>query len=359
MTLRLLDLYIARRFAATLALIVAAVGVIIFLADYVEVLRRFSDEPGFSTLTGFKLALMRVPILVDTGLPFAFLFAALLSLLSLSRKLELVVARASGVSVWEFLRPAFAVAVLFGAAATALLNPLAVDLKERAERLEAELSGDGGRGSEGHWFRQESAAGASIVHSGSVGDGGLTLFGVTAFVFDGQGQFREKVTARRADFARGYWVLSNAEVISAAHPPQRLDAYELPTDLDAEEVARSVADPEAISVWSLPAFIETAERTGLDSDGFRLAFHALLNRPLFLVAMVMIAATVSLRLSRYGGTWRLIMTGVAGGFLLYILSEIISDLGGNGIIDPILAAWLPPLIALTFGATVLLHQEDG
>lgn len=359
MSIRVLDLYIARRFSATLAVILVAVAIIILLADYVEVLRRFSDEAGFSTFTGIKLALMRVPILMDTALPFAFLFAALLSLLSLSRKLELVVARASGVSVWGFLRPAFAVALAFGALATALLNPLAVDLKVKAESLEASLSGSAGRGDEGHWFRQESSAGPSIMHSSSVAADGTTLVGVTAFVFDETGAFREKVSAPRADFGDGQWVFSNAEVISAAEAPRRLDAYELPTDLDAEEIVRSVAEPEAISVWSLPGFIATAERTGVDPDAFRLAFHALLNRPLFFLAMVMIAATVSLRLTRYGGTWRLILTGVAAGFLLYVLTEIVGDLGGNGIINPVLAAWLPPLVALTFGATALLHQEDG
>ena len=98
---------------------------------------------------------------------------------------------------------------------------------------------------------------------------------------------------------------------------------------------------------------------GLNPDRFRIELHTLLSRPFFLLAMVMIAATVSLRLTRYGGTWRLILTGAAIGFLLYAVSEIAGDLGGNGIIDPVLAAWLPPLVALTFGATALLFQEDG
>jgi len=114
-----------------------------------------------------------------------------------------------------------------------------------------------------------------------------------------------------------------------------------------------------MSVWVLPDFIATARRMGLNPDKFRVELHTLIGRPVFLLAMVMIAATVSLRLTRYGGLWRLILTGAAIGFLLYAFSEIAGDLGGNGLIDPALAAWLPPLVALTFGATALLFQEDG
>lgn len=354
-----LHLYIARRFLAALSLILVAVTIIIFLADYVEVLRRFGDEAGFGPLLGLKLVAMRVPLLLDTVLPFAFLFAALLSLLSLSRQLELVVARASGISVWGFLKAPFAVAILFGALATALLNPVAINLKDEADRIEAELSGAAARRDAGHWFRQESAAGQSIVHSGSASHDGRDLSGVTAFVFDPSGKFREKVTARRAEYAGDHWILDEAEIVSAQSAPRRVGRYPLPTGLGAEELRRSVVQPEAASIWSLPGLIQTAKRTGLGTDRLRLAYHALLNRPLFLMAMVAIAATVSLRLSRYGGTWRLILSGVIVGFLLYVLTEIVSDLGANGIINPVLAAWLPPLVALTFGTTVLLHQEDG
>jgi len=353
-----LSLYIARRFAATLAVLLLAVAIVIFLADYIEVLRRFSGNAGFSAALGVELAAMRTPLLLDTALPFAFLFGALLSLLGLSRKLELVVARASGVSAWGFLRAPFAVALLFGALATAILNPVAVSLKERAERLEAQLSGSARWGS-GHWFRQEGSAGASIVHAGAASDDGSFLFGVTAFVFGQEGEFREKVSAVRAEYAPGRWLMDDAVVASAQQAPATVPLYELFTDLNADELRRSFVEPEAISVWSLPGFIATAERTGVESESFRVAFHALVSRPFFLVAMVLIAATVSLRLTRYGGTWRLVLTGAAIGFLLYALTEIASDLGGNGIIDPVLAAWLPPLIAMILGSTALLYQEDG
>jgi lipopolysaccharide export system permease protein len=136
-------------------------------------------------------------------------------------------------------------------------------------------------------------------------------------------------------------------------------SFVLPTTLSAAEARQATAQPDALSLWSLPEFIDTASRTGRNTDRFILAFHTLLARPLFLLAMVTIAATVSLRLSRYGGTWWLVLTGVGAGFLLYVLTDIVSDLGGNGIINPVLAAWAPSIIALTFGATALLYQEDG
>jgi lipopolysaccharide export system permease protein len=354
-----LNRYLARRFCTVLVLILASVSAMVALVEYVEVLRRHSDEPGFTALGGLWLSILRVPMLLDTVLPFAFLFAALLSLLGLSRKLELVVARASGVSVWGFLKGPVVVAMLVGAAASMLLNPLAVFASEVAAEVEAELSGSAGRDEGGRWFRQETPSGGSIVHSTSVASSGLALLGVTAFVFAPEGGFIEKVSAPRADFATDRWILSDAVVVSASAAPRPVARYELATALNEDELRRSVVSPDVVSIWSLPGFIDTAERTGLDVDRLRLAFHKLLNRPVFLVAMVMIAATVSLRLTRYGGSTRLVLTGVAAGFLLYVLTEIVGDFGANGILNPVLAAWLPPLVALTFGATALLHQEDG
>ena len=358
MSPRVLTLYIARRFSATLVLIFAVIATIIFLAEYVDVLQRYSDEDGFTTLVGVHLALISMPFLLDSALPFAFLFAALISLLGLSRKLELVVARASGVSVWGFLKGPAAVAILIGALATAVLNPIAVDLNDQSRNARAELTGRADWGG-GHWFREERGDGAAIVYAASADLDTMTLFGVTAFVFDDAGRFREKVAAGRAQFTTEKWLLSEATIVSAAHAPAKVGTYEMPATLTAGELKRSFIEPEAVAVWSLPGFIATAERTGINADRFRVEFQTLIGRPVFFLAMVLIAATVSLRLSRFGGAWRLLLTGAAIGFLLYAFSEIAGDLGANGIIDPVLAAWLPPIVALTFGATALLFLEDG
>jgi len=77
---------------------------------------------------------------------------------------------------------------------------------------------------------------------------------------------------------------------------------------------------------------QTAD-AGLDARGYRLQFQRLLARPLLLVAMVLVAAAFSLRFFRFGGIAKTLAGGVAAGFVLYIATEIFSDLGGAGTIS--------------------------
>ena len=51
------------------------------------------------------LSFLRTPTVAEQALPFAVLFGSMIAFLNLSRKLELVVARAAGVSVWQILAP--------------------------------------------------------------------------------------------------------------------------------------------------------------------------------------------------------------------------------------------------------------
>lgn len=352
-------LYIARRFILAICLMVIGVVTIVFLVEFVELIRRFGSAPGFTVLVGLQLALMRTPTIFEEILPFAFLFGSIFCLLQLSKRLELVIARATGVSAWEFLTAPIVIAILFGVFSVTAINPITISLKSAANRIEVSLAGKRKRDEVEYWFRQDSQDGASIMRARGADTAELRLIDVTAFVFGADGGFREKVKARAATFADGQWTLTDTVVTSVGQPPAPRAAYRLGTFLSAEELRRTLTQPDALSVWSLPAFIGTAARTGLNTDRFRLAFHAQLARPLLLVAMVMIAATVSLRLFRHGGTGQLVLTGIAAGFLLYVLTKITSDLGGNGIINPTLAAWGPSIIALTFGTTALLYLEDG
>ena len=75
--------------------------------------------------------------------------------------------------------------------------------------------------------------------------------------------------------------------------------------------------------------------------------------------MVLVAATFSLRMQRRGGATLMIVGGVVSGFLLYFLSDIVFALGLSAKVPVTLAAWTPTGVSLIFGASMLLHLEDG
>jgi len=356
-----LALYVARRFLTSFFMILMALMTLVFLVDFVELLRRLSDVAEFSALLGLKLALMRTPGLLEDILPFLFLFSGMICLLDMSRKLELVVARGAGVSVWGFLAAPLVLALLFGVASTFVINPVATHLKEKAEREEAALGSGTGMtsASDSIWFRQDGVDGPSIIRASSFDSAAMELLGVTAFLFEPDNSFRGKLTAPSADFQPGRWTFRDARYVSAEGAPQQFARYLLPTSLSAKEINETLIRPDSLSVWTLNRFIEAANRTGLNTDRFRLAFHSLMARPVLLMAMIAVAATVSLRLFRYGGVGKLALTGIGLGFLLYVMTEVVSDMGSNGILNPAFAAWAPAIVALLFGATVLLYQEDG
>ncbi len=141
--------------------------------------------------------------------------------------------------------------------------------------------------------------------------------------------------------------------------PQSYKTYLLATTLEPEQMRQSFTPPEAVGFWAMPSVIERTQRAGLDTTRYELRYQSLLARPLLLVAMVLVAASVSLRFFRFGGVTKLVIAGVAAGFVLYVATQLSEELGSSGIVNPVVAAWLPAAIGAMLGALGLLHQEDG
>jgi lipopolysaccharide export system permease protein len=341
-------------------------GVIALAAmiDYVELLRRSSDWPKATAFILAEISVFRVPQLSERIMPFAVLVGAMSCYLTLSRRLELVVARAAGVSAWQFVAPSMVAAFLFGAVATTIYNPLAAVMHERSKRLESEMMGEipaasAQESTAGFWVRQRSADRSAIINAKSSREQGAQLGGVSVYTFDGDGEFRERIEAKNAALEPGYWRFYDVRIYASGDPPVVQDTYRLATDLTLEQVRESFATPETVPFWQLPAYIELADRAGLVAAGYRLQYQQLLARPFLLAAMVLLAASVSLRFFRFGGVQKMILGGISAGFLLFVLSKFTEDLSKSELMPPVMAAWIPVLVGSLAGFVVLLHQEDG
>jgi lipopolysaccharide export system permease protein len=358
-----LSRYFGLKFLATLAGVLAGVFGLIMLIDYVELMRRHSDVPNLSALTVAKTSLFRVPQVAERILPFCVLIGAMSCYLGLSRRLELVIARSSGMSAWQFTAPALTIAIAIGVLATAVYNPVAAILAERSKRIEAEMTGQAptslAAAGGGLWVRQRSPEGSSVINAASSRAQGVQLSNVTAFTFDPQGKFVERIEAKSAVLEPGHWRLSEARVYAPGVPPVERELHRLNTNLTPAQVRETFSTPETVPFWQLPRYIEMAEHAGLTAAGYRLQYQKLLSRPFMLAAMVLLAAAFSLRFFRFGGVQKMVLGGVMTGFGLYVMSKVTDDLSKAELLQPVLAAWLPAVVGGLSGFVALLYLEDG
>lgn len=362
---RTISFYILRQFLVWFAIMFATIVAVIMLIDAVELLRRGSgrDEATFSVIT--SMALLRTPFLAQEAVPFAVMFGGIFTFLRLTRNHELVVLRAAGVSVWQFLTPALVAAVALGVVNISVVNPLSAVLLSQFEELEGRYFT--GRSSllavsaEGIWLRQNSGdgSGQTVIHAERVQPDELMLERVIVFQFAGDDKFTGRIDAESALLLDGRWELSEAWLTRPGRAGVFVTRQGLATDLTPDKIQESFASPDTVALWNLPRFIRVLEETGFSPVAHQLQLHSLLAEPFLLAAMVLIAAVFSLRLTRRGGTIVLVGAGVLAGFFLFLLTNVIQALGLGASVPVILAAWTPAGVSMLVGIAFLLHLEDG
>jgi lipopolysaccharide export system permease protein len=359
-----LSSYIARQFFAWFCGVFMAMTIVTFLLDYIELIRRSATKMHVTLWMLLEMATLKLPQTAQEVLPFAILFGTMLAFWRLTRNHELVVARAAGVSVWQFLTPAILVALLVGVVAVTIFNPLASLMEAAYEKLESRVLRQGSDqlslSDAGLWLRQSDQAGNQIIiHAEKLAPGELTLDAVTLFFFNDQTRFTSRIDAQTAKLTTHDWLIENGVRWVPNEPAEPFTELRLPTTLTSRKIEESLASPDAMSFWDLPGFITLLEQSGFPAQRHRLHFNVLLARPFLLCAMVLVAATFSLRMQRRGGTTLMIIGGVASGFLLYFLSDVVFAFGLSAKVPVTLAAWTPTGVSLIFGASMLLHLEDG
>ena len=356
-----LSAYIARQYGAMVS--------VTFLLDYIELIRRGGTRAQASWGVLLEMAALKLPHTAQDVMPFAILFGTMLAFWRLTRSNELVVARAAGVSVWGFLSPAILVALLVGVVAVTLFNPIASAMEASYEKLDNRILRQAGDplslSNAGLWLRQSDAADGQIIFHGDKSNSpdllrpDLLLSNVSVYFLNRRSEFTSRIEARSARLDSGFWAIEDGQRFRLNEPPEVFSELRLPTSLTASKIEESLASPDTMSFWELPGFITLLEQSGFSAQRHRLHFNILLARPFLFCAMVLVAATFSLRMQRRGGAAMLVVSGVFAGFLLYFLSDIVFALGLSAKIPVLLAAWTPTGVSMIFGASMLLHLEDG
>ena len=392
-----LSTYLAKKYLFNLFILLMALLAVIYLFDTVELIRRASKHGDIPISLVLQMGLFKLPKVGQTLFPFAVLFSAMFTFWQLTRSYELIVVRASGFSVWQFLLPIAAVGILFGITQMAIINPIGAVLIGKFEDMERvylkRQENHIAVFQEGLWLKQdilieaetqpppfeneintpsntsdnkaipiqkpELISGYVILHAQKIKQPEWILKNITVLYFTDNDIFLQRIDARTAQLKENLWHLRDVTIHKEHSAPAKEKTYNLPTTLTRQDIEESFASPQSMSFWKLPAYIKTLEQTGFDATGLKVYYHNLLSQPLMFSAMILLAAAVSMRPPRSRGTLPMIATGIFIGFIVFFLSSFLQALGASQQIPVILAAWSPALISFLLGLSVMMNLEDG
>jgi len=307
----ILHVYFARRFILTLMVITGVLFALVMLVDLVEQTRKFSGlDLGWQKLLG--LTLLNTPQTINLILPLIMILATVALFISLARSSELVVTRAAGRSALAALVSPLVVALIIGVMAVGMLNPIVAATGKRYLQLSESYRAGGAAAlsisGEGLWLRQGDETGQTVIRALRSNLDASVLYDVTFLTYAPEGGPVQRIEAASAALTDGQWSLRQAKASSRRH-----------------------------QVW----------------------LHTELARPVFLMAMVLVASAFTMRHTRFGGTGVAVLASVLLGFGLYFIRSFAQILGENGQIPVLLAAWAPPAAAVLLSLGLLLHAEDG
>lgn len=345
-----------------LALLGIMIG-IIFMFDLIELLRRAADKDLAFGLV-LQMALLKIPEVSQRLISFAILFSAIHTFWHLTKSNELIVARAAGFSVWQFLLPILFIAFSIGILKIGVINPVSAIFLSKFEQMEnkhLKQHVDLIKYNEtGLWLRQQSPNTNKqiILHAEKFHPLTWSLSDVQIFTLI------DDLVVKRTDAYSGFldkntWHFEDVTHYNFETAPENSERYLLKTTITPKEIEDSFASPDTISFWDLSSFIKSIEAIGFPTIKLKIYQQSLLSDPLLFLAMVLIAAAVSLRPPRKGQIFAIITLGIVIGFLVFILDNFLQAFGLTEEISPFIAAWSAPLITFALSLTTLLYLEES
>lgn len=290
-------------------------------------------------------------------IPYASMIGALLGLGTLANNSELIVMRASGVSIarisWSAIRPALLLVVI-GLA----MGEYVVPITERIGQHDRELAlSDRLLPDFGYWYRE----GDTYMHFNDVQQEGV-LMGVTHYIFDVRKRLVRTLFAKRAVFhdvsdQEKYWLLEDIIVTDLSDDRAKIGSFaslQWNTDVDPDLLRSEILiGPSKLAISELKAKVDYMNKQGLNTQRYQLAFWQKSLQPLATIGLVFVAISFVFGPLRQVTMGLRIVAGLMVGFAFKIIQDILTPASMVFGFAPMLATLIPIVLCFLCAAVLM------
>ena len=314
------------------------------------------ETGGFSAADALLFTLLNLPQQAFELLPIGALIGALMGLGNLASNSELIVTRASGVSIWRVARPVALAGLTLAIFMYGIGEFLAPSMAHYAAREKAasRISGVSFAGGQGAWIKD----GNKILRV-QTGDQDQELGGVAVFVLDGPSRLAQVQRAQSVSIAdRGRWKLENVE--GTAFSPNQLQASSssevmIDSSISPEFLGLAATDPGLLTLRGLSTYIEHLRRNNLATESYEIGFWSRIARIFAVIVVVLLSLPFVFGPLRTTGAGTRTVIGVLLGVAFFLANRTIENGGELFDLNPLLVGWLPTM-AIGLGTLIAVSR---
>jgi lipopolysaccharide export system permease protein len=300
---------------------------------------------NYSAGEAFLYTLLNLPEQAFEVLPIAATIGALMGLGNLASGSELVVTRASGVSVWRIAWPVglagLTLALIMYGIGEYVAPPMA-QLAKR-EKTTSKLADISFAGSSSAWVKD-----GNLILRVQTGEVDQAFGGVSLFELDGSNRLRSVKRAESISVADpGHWRLHN--VSTTRFTDDRIESQVVPeitmaSAVNPDFLGLAATDPDLLTLRGLASYIDHLRRNNLGTVPYEIGFWSRIARLFAVIVVTLLALPFVFGPLRTTGAGARTVIGVLLGVVFFLITGMVEKGGQLFGVNPMLVGWLPTAV---------------
>jgi lipopolysaccharide export system permease protein len=296
---------------------------------------------SYGAADAFLFTMLNLPQSAFELLPIGALIGALMGLGHLASGSELVVTRASGVSVWRIAWPVGLAGLTLALAMYGIGEYAAPPLAQFAKREKTtdKLADVSFAGSSSAWVKD-----GNLILRVQTGEVDRAFGGVSLFQLDGTTKLRSIQRAARISVADpGRWRLHNVATSRFGDHVTggMVSETTMQSTVNPEFLGLAATDPQMLTLRGLASYIDHLRRNSLETAVYEIGYWSRIARLFAVIVVTLLALPFVFGPLRTTGAGTRTVIGVLLGVVFFLITGTVEKGGQLFGLNPALVGWLP------------------
>ncbi|MGO9991935.1 MAG: LPS export ABC transporter permease LptG [Steroidobacteraceae bacterium] len=322
-----------------LAVLISLGGLFLFISQQNDI-----GVGNYSAGDALLFTFLNLPEQAFELLPIAAMIGALMGLGHLASGSELVVIRASGVSVWRVAWPVglagFTMALAMYTIGEYVAPPMA-QLAKR-EKTTSKLADISFAGTSSAWVKD-----GNLILRVQTAEVDQAFGGVSLFELDGNRLLSVKHAERISVADPGHWRLHN--VSTTRFSDDHIESEVVPeitmtSSVNPDFLGLAATDPDLLTLRGLASYIDHLRRNNLETAVYEIGFWSRIARLFAVIVVTLLALPFVFGPLRTTGAGARTVIGVLLGVVFFLITGMVEKGGQLFGLNPVIVGWLPTAV---------------